>query len=197
VSETSANGASLLDPFGVWKTMRDTQLEAWSKLMIDLVNSDEYSKATGQALEQFLTSSQPFRSALERAMTQSLAMMNMPSRAEVVTLAERLVNVEMRLDDLDAKLSDIHKSLRSTIKAAFTRVPAQAGGSQPAAVIPPAPDTKPLEARLDTLDTRLEALLKTLEKAQTQPQTTVPGAKQGAATPARRRRAETPAKTKA
>src|SRR4051812_46909631 len=98
MSEASTNGKSLLDPFGLWKTTRDANLEVWSKMMVDLVNSDEYAQMTGVALEQALATSQPFRDALERSMTQTLAMMNMPSRAEVVSIAERLVNVEMRLD---------------------------------------------------------------------------------------------------
>ncbi len=40
----------------------------------------------------------------------------MPSRAEVTVIAERLVNVEMRLDDLDAKLTAIQNALQKTIK---------------------------------------------------------------------------------
>jgi uncharacterized coiled-coil protein SlyX len=49
-------------------------------------------------------------------MTQTLSMLNMPSRAEVISIAERLVNVEMRLDDLDAKLNTIQKSLQEAMK---------------------------------------------------------------------------------
>jgi hypothetical protein len=37
-----------LDPFGTLRALRDANLESWSKLMIDLVNSDEYSQATAQ-----------------------------------------------------------------------------------------------------------------------------------------------------
>ncbi len=33
----------------------------------------------------------------------------MPSRADVVSIAERMTNIEMRLDDLDAKLDDIQR----------------------------------------------------------------------------------------
>ena len=36
----------------------------------------------------------------------------MPSRDDVTRLAERLTNVEMRLDDLDAKLDDILRAVR-------------------------------------------------------------------------------------
>ncbi len=42
-----------------WLTMRDTSLETWSKMLIDLVNSEAYSQATGQWLDSYLTLSQP------------------------------------------------------------------------------------------------------------------------------------------
>src|SRR5437868_2076167 len=118
MSEPSVNGTNTFDPIGLWKTARDTNLEMWSKLMVDLVNSDEYARTSGASLEQYLAASQPFRDALERTMTQTLATMNMPSRAEVSSLAERLVNIEMRLDDIDAKLSNVHKSLQKAINDA-------------------------------------------------------------------------------
>lgn len=116
MSQAPTDGMSLLDPFGIWKTARDANLEAWSKMMIDVVNSDEYSQATGLALEQMLATSQPLRDAIEKTMTQTLSMLNMPSRAEVISVAERLVNVEMRLDDLDAKLTTVQEALQETIK---------------------------------------------------------------------------------
>ena len=60
-----------LDPFGTlntmrdaslksWNTMRNAGLDTWSRLMIDLVNSEAYSQATGQWLDSYLTLSQPF-----------------------------------------------------------------------------------------------------------------------------------------
>jgi polyhydroxyalkanoic acid synthase PhaR subunit len=119
MSQAPTDRMGLLDPLGLWKTARDANLEAWSKLMIDIVNSDEYAQATGLALEQALATSQPFRDALERSMTQTLGMLNMPTRTEVITLAERLVNIEMRLDDMDAKLSDMQTALQDTIKDAM------------------------------------------------------------------------------
>ena len=54
-------------------------------------------------LDAWLTSSAPFRKAVEKAMTQVLVNLNMPTRADVISLAERLTNIEMRLDDLDAR----------------------------------------------------------------------------------------------
>src|SRR5690242_15809169 len=92
------------DPFGAWAGMRDSYMDAWSKSMLEMVNSPAYAEATGRVLDSYLTMSAPFRKALETAMTQVLTQLNMPTRSDVTSLAERLTNIEMRLDDLDAKI---------------------------------------------------------------------------------------------
>jgi len=113
-----------LDPFDTWTAMRDAGLKSWtamrnanlealSKMLIDLVNSEAYSQATSQWLDTYLTLSQPFQRVIETTMTQALTRLNMPVRTEVISLAERLTNVEMRLDDLDAKLDDILRAIKA------------------------------------------------------------------------------------
>ena len=54
-------------------------------------------------LDYCLSASAPFKEALEKSMTQALQQLSLPSRQEVAALAERFTNIEMRLDDLDAK----------------------------------------------------------------------------------------------
>jgi len=95
-----------------WKSMRDTSLDSWSKMMIDTVNSDDYSRSTGQWLDTYLTLSQPFKRIIDLMMTQVLTGLNMPLRTDVTSLAERLTNIETRLDDQDAKLDDILGALK-------------------------------------------------------------------------------------
>jgi len=98
------------DPFGTWKNMRDAGMDAWSKMMIQLVNTEAYSKATATMLDTWLTTSAPFRKMLESTMTQTLTQLNMPTRSDVVSVAERLTHIEMRLDDLEAKLDERPRS---------------------------------------------------------------------------------------
>jgi len=106
----------MLDPFGFWKTSREATLEAWSKLMIDAVNSDEYAQVTGKLLDQYLSMTQPVQDMVQKTMTYSLAYLNMPTRDEVISLAERLVNIERRLDDLDDQTYDMHGEDRKGIE---------------------------------------------------------------------------------
>lgn len=101
-----------LDPFGAFKGMRDTYMDTWSKLMIDTVSSEAYAQAMGQWLDSYLTMSAPLRKTMETSTTRVLEQLNMPTRSDVTRLAERLTNVEMRLDDLDAKLDAIFKAVQ-------------------------------------------------------------------------------------
>jgi len=78
-----------------------------AKTMVEAVNTESYAQASGAMLEGYLTATAPFREAMDKSMTQALQQLSLPSRQEVAALAERFTNVEMRLDDMDAKLDRI------------------------------------------------------------------------------------------
>ena len=109
-NDPTGSGAPF-DPMGAFRQMRDAYLDVWAKTMVDTVNTEAYAKATGSMLDAYLAVSSPFREAVEKAMQQALQQLSMPSRADLVGLAERLTNVEMRLDDMDAKLDRIDRVL--------------------------------------------------------------------------------------
>lgn len=111
MSEPTEEQTKQFDPFESFRGMRDAYLDAMSKTMIEAVNSEGYAQATGAMLDYYLTASAPFREAIEKSMAQSLQQLSLPSRQEVAALAERFTNVEMRLDDLDAKIDRIFKAI--------------------------------------------------------------------------------------
>lgn len=100
-----------VNPFdpATWQAGRDAYLNAWAKAMVDAVNTDQYAKATGQMLDSYLSASHPLREVLEKSMVHALQHLNMPSSTDLTALAERVTNIEMRLDDMDAKLDRIVK----------------------------------------------------------------------------------------
>src|SRR5664279_1497746 len=102
------------DPMEPWRGMRDIYMDTWGKTMVDMVNSEAYAQASGAMLDSYLTVSAPFREAIEKAMLKTLEQLAMPSRADVVSIAERMTNIEMRLDDLDAKLDKIQQLIVQT-----------------------------------------------------------------------------------
>lgn len=111
MSETQEKASATHDPFEPFRAMRDTYLDAMAKAMVEAVNTEAYAQATGSMLEGYLTAVAPFREAVDKSMLQVLQQLELPSRQEMATLAERFTNVEMRLDDMDAKLDSIEKML--------------------------------------------------------------------------------------
>lgn len=105
------------DPLAMWKQFQDASLKAWSQTMSELVTSEEYAKTVGQAADEFTRTSQPLQQQFEQMMAQYLQQMNLPSQSEMVSLAERLTGIEIRLDDLDAKMDELLDALKAVQSA--------------------------------------------------------------------------------
>lgn len=131
MSEKQAANGKEFDPTDAFREMRDSYMDAWAKTMVDTVNSEAYAKVSGMMLNTYLSSASPFREAVEKVMLQALQQFSMPSRADFVSLAERTVNIEMRLDDMDAKLDRIEKLLSGPpSRKRASRKPAPAKGNR-------------------------------------------------------------------
>jgi hypothetical protein len=102
----SNNGFDPFDPMGLMKGMRDTNMDMWSKMMVEFVNTEAYAESTGAMLDAWLTTSGPLRKAMQKGMAQALAEMNLPSREDVCRISERLTHIEMRLDDMEAQIDE-------------------------------------------------------------------------------------------
>ena len=110
MADEAKNGAKPFDPMEPFRGIRDAYMDVWAKTMVDMVNSEAYAQATGTMLDTYLTVSAPFREAVEKAMVKTLEQLAMPSRADITSLAERMTHIELRLDDLDAKLDEFQKN---------------------------------------------------------------------------------------
>ncbi len=109
MANEQTNDGNASEATDAWRQVRDAWLENWAKVMVEAVNTDAYAKATGTLLDSYLTASGPVREAMEKVMLSLLAQLSMPSRADVLGVAERMTNIEMRLDDMDAKLDRIER----------------------------------------------------------------------------------------
>ncbi|TWU29786.1 hypothetical protein [Bythopirellula polymerisocia] len=101
---------NVFDPFGMMKNMRDSNMENWAKAMTEFVNSDSFAAAQAESLNAMLATSTPFRKLLEETLSKSMQALKLPTTDDFVRLAERLTNIEMRLDDMDAKLDQCLES---------------------------------------------------------------------------------------
>lgn len=113
MSQNPTDGFDPNDPLGTWRTIRDANLDAWAKGMASLVNTEAFAKAIGMQLDTMLAASAPVKQVVQQYMETYLAQMNMPSRSEMVSLAQRLTNIELRLDDMQAQLDDLLAAVRA------------------------------------------------------------------------------------
>jgi polyhydroxyalkanoate synthesis regulator phasin len=113
MSEKQSEEKPELDPFGQWVQFWDGWTKAWSGPMSETVASKSFAESMGQQLEGSLEATKLMRQQLGGMMQQVLQQMSLPTRQEVISLAERLTNLEMRMDDLDAKSDEILDLLKT------------------------------------------------------------------------------------
>lgn len=102
------SGANL---FKVLREARDVGLEAWAKIVLGVTSSRPYSQATSALAKPGLIATAMARQKTDEAMSQLLAHVNMPSRADVLSLSVRLTHIEMALDDLSATVEAMRASV--------------------------------------------------------------------------------------
>ena len=107
--------------------LRDAYLETWSKYLIEEVNSESYAQASGAALNSYLNAAAPFKEPAEQATLRILQHLHIPTSADFSSLAGRFTNIEMQLDNIDAKLDRMEKLL-----AGVPAAPVKQASSKPA-----------------------------------------------------------------
>jgi polyhydroxyalkanoic acid synthase PhaR subunit len=112
MSQNQSDGFDPNDPLGAWRSIRDANLDAWAKGMASFVNTESFAKSLGLQLDSMLAASAPVQQAMQEYMERYLAQVNMPSRGEVVSLATRMTNIELRLDDMQAQLDELLAAVR-------------------------------------------------------------------------------------
>lgn len=101
------------DPLTFWKQFQTAGMNAWSKAMSEAVASEDFAKSMGRYLEAYLEAALPQQQIIKQVVEQSLQQANFPSRPELLSLAERLTHLEMRVDDLDAKMDEVLDRLQA------------------------------------------------------------------------------------
>ncbi len=92
------------------QNLYETGMESWAKLAIVVTGSAAYHRVSSTLGIPRLFATAVLRKPAEAAMQQLLSTLNMPSRDEVITIAQRLTRIEMTLDDLGAVLETVRDS---------------------------------------------------------------------------------------
>ena len=95
------------DPLTQMIQFYDTYAKSWSDAMSGAVASKGVAEAMGQQMEGSLEALTLWRKQMGTVFEQYLQQMSLPTKSQIVSLAERLTNVEMAIQDLDEKLDKL------------------------------------------------------------------------------------------
>lgn len=102
-----AKKETLIDPFAQMFQFYDSFQKSWSGIISETVSSKSFAESMGQQLESSLDSMTLFRRQFGDIMEKYLQQMSLPTRKEVISIAKRLTQLEMVMDDLNAKMDDV------------------------------------------------------------------------------------------
>jgi hypothetical protein len=109
--------ADPFDPLAAARKMRGAGFDSWAKTTQQITSSGEYARAMNVLSQPGLLATALLRKALEKGMVQILARLNVPSRADVSAISQRLTRIEMVLDDLGAAVESLRAAPSQTPKA--------------------------------------------------------------------------------
>jgi hypothetical protein len=92
---------------------RDSAMADVARVTLAWTSSDAYQAVNAAISKPLLLMTAVFRQAREAAMADVLAALNVPSRADVLALSQRLTRIEMALDDVGAGMEDIRRATRT------------------------------------------------------------------------------------
>jgi hypothetical protein len=90
--------------------VRDAGMDALAKLAVRVTYSHKYQRLQGIVTKPVLLGIALLHKTTRSRMSHLLALLNMPSREDVLTLSQRMTHLEMVLDDVAAGLEQGRRS---------------------------------------------------------------------------------------
>ena len=127
------------DPFAFYKQWYDATSDTWSKVVGDIITTDEFNKASGQFMENYLG----FVKTSRRVYEEYFKNLQLPTRSDITRIAELIVALENKVDTIEDTIEDLDDSI--------TQLPTNESFNG-------------LTSRLDTIESTLVALPSAIEK---------------------------------
>ena len=102
------------DPFSQMLQFYDDWTTTWSGAASEMASNKNVADSMAQQLDSSLSTAQMMRRQMSELMEQSMQQMSMPTRREILSIAERMTNIEMRLDDMETKVDEVLDLLKAS-----------------------------------------------------------------------------------
>jgi hypothetical protein len=126
------------DPVALWHTMIGEMEKGFNAFANQAMTSPEFSKAMNQAGGASAGAQKQFGDFMEKYLLN----MNLPSRAQMIGMAERLQNIESQLNEIKVMLQQMNAGSASSAYSVAPRPPRTKRPPAPSAAAPPIGEPK-------------------------------------------------------
>jgi hypothetical protein len=110
-SKVMTQGSVSPDLMTQWKQFLDQWIAAWSKALEQAMGTETFAAALGKQLEVFLNAAGPTKKAAEQQIEQTLGGLGLPSRSQVVGVAQQIIQLEEKIEGVEDRLDAVLKRL--------------------------------------------------------------------------------------
>ena len=96
-----ASQSEPIDPIAAWRDWMNQSERQWNSFLNEAMATDEFSRSMGRGMDMFLNAQGQMNEALGRFFTS----MNIPTRTDVMAIADRLASIEERLLSIEMQLN--------------------------------------------------------------------------------------------
>ncbi len=96
----SENETKTMDPIRAWREWIQENEKRWSDTMTEIMGDDRFAKGMGRSFQEMLHT----HKIMTDSMSQYLGAMNIPSRADVLALGDRIGKLEDAIASLEVAI---------------------------------------------------------------------------------------------
>jgi len=99
------------DIFSLWPEWNKANQDLWNRMLQSWIETETFAQLLGKAMQNYLTMHDAFGKALQEYMVQALQTMKIASADDITRLAEMIINLENKVDQL---ADEVEKASKTT-----------------------------------------------------------------------------------
>jgi len=99
------------DIFSLWPEWNKANQDLWNRMLQSWIETETFAQLLGKAMQNYLTMHEAFGKALQEYMVQALQTMKIASADDITRLAEMIINLENKVDQL---ADEVEKASKTT-----------------------------------------------------------------------------------
>ena len=98
------------DIFSLWPEWNKANQDLWNRMLQSWIETETFAQLLGKAMQNYLTMHDAFGKALQEYMVQALQTMKIASADDITRLAEMIINLENKVDQLADEVEKASKT---------------------------------------------------------------------------------------